>query len=528
MSTLKSNIASGIVTGVGGFFLKVVSGLILLPIVIRELGAESYGFYVFLFTIADILMALEMGITMGLIQRVSHYIGIGDEQKKNEQIALGQWLFLGIAILLLSCALAMGGPLGAWFIGFFKLNTAQQSLAPTILTLVFLDTAVNLYGCYYQSLLKAHCLHRIINLHDTTQSILFSLASITLLLLGYGLVEVFSARLAISMLNNLGYAFHTVKHEPLCFSIRSISFDALRDLSSISFYSLIQRTCALFSTQLDSLLIARFLTLLDVGVYGLVNRIFNYILMTCWKIIDTIFPVFTRFSAGESAERSRMLYTRISAFICFAVSLMLVLTLGVFPEIIQILGSGEIDPQKAWILALVIFPGIWSSAIASVSGNYLFASGRPKQITCLNLLNALMNFIISFFLVQSIGFIGPAVATTALNIVYHQWITITLACKTLELSRWDFVKNVYIRNALPLMGAGACLLLGRYAYNYWQEPIILILAFTMAMLVAVLLWLLYSTTSLERDFLREKVGAKLKNFLEKRPFSGGKFFKKAL
>jgi O-antigen/teichoic acid export membrane protein len=500
---LKSNVLSGLITGIGGFSVQIVASLLLVPLVIHFLGADDYGFYVFLFGLVDIFMAFDMGINQGLLQRLSHFIAVQDEGNRMKLLAIAHWLYGMLSMLLLAAGILSIGWLGS----SFSLAEHQRTISPLLFSLVVLDAAINLYGCYYQAILKAHCLHKWINMSGTLNAILFNLTVIGLLLLGYNLVAIFMARIIITIFTNLVYAYRAWQAERTCHLIKvSLSFQDFRGIFGISFYTLLQRLSGILANQMDGMLIARFLLMADVGVYGFVNRIFSYLLMICWKAIDTFFPVFTRLSSSNNLAQARKVYLRLSTFVCFLVSLMLLEVMSVFPEFIHYMGSGQLPLSKALPLALVMLPNIWSSANASISVNYLLAAGTPRRITIMNLLIALVNFPLSLFLVQTLGFIGPALVTTALNLIYHQLFAHRLACRSLGLPRMEYIRHVYLANLPPLLAASLCLYLGRCGYQVLGKQLALLPIFgTIAGLISCVWWLKLTSTSEERKLLTQKL-----------------------
>ena len=78
MSSLKKDFFTGLFTGAGGFILKAGSNILLIPFLIQFLGSENFGFFIFLLTFAEFLLIMDVGLTSGLIHRLSHYLTIDD------------------------------------------------------------------------------------------------------------------------------------------------------------------------------------------------------------------------------------------------------------------------------------------------------------------------------------------------------------------------------------------------------------------------------------------------------------------
>jgi|GEM_PF-6257010 len=493
------NVIMAILAGAGGNVLKIGVNLLIVPLIIRFLGAEDYGFYVFLFGFSELLVLLEMGLGRGLVQRLTHYLARKEYTEKDQLLLIGHFMFLMMSMLLVCLSI----PLCQILTQLFHLQKAQQLIAPMAFCLVFLDVAVNLYGGYYQIILKSHCLQKLVSINDTVQAIICNIGYVVLLWMGYGILELLFLRLIVSTLNTGLYCYHAKQIEPSCFRLRfKLNLLLFRNLFGISLYAFLQRLNQLLSRQLDTMLIAYFLFITEVGIYGFVNRLFNYLLSFVLQSIDVFFPIFSRHTANHETAQASKIFLRMSTLICFCISLLCMLLISVFPEVIHILGSGRIDSGKASLLSLVVCPAIWSETNAAMSIMYLYASGNHRKITLLNLGTSVLNFLISFVLVQKVGFIGPAIATTGINLLYHQLVTIPLACRSLQISRFKFIQQVYLQNIPALLVGGltfvACKL---FLSPLSTSPLMLFITLSLSVVAAFSAWVFLTATDQERQLL---------------------------
>lgn len=487
---------SGIIFGVSGTILRVLLNLLLIPLMIRFLGMNNYGLYLFLLNISDILVTMDIGLTNGLIHRLSHHMANIDTPNIKLQLCLGQWLYAGISVLIL-----LGGALSVPFLPFlFHFDTSSSSSINIFFILVVIDAAINLYGCYFQSILKAHCLHQWTNISETFHAILINAFSVALLALGFGLLQIFIMRLVVTMLKNIYLLYGALKVEPLTLQANfNVSWQGLKELFGISFYAMIMRISTFISYRIDFFVIASYLTMTDVGLYGLVTRLFNNVTDLCVKFTDALLPIFTRLTTLENRDQARFFFLRINAFVSYLVIVLLAMILFNYPQIIHFIGSGKISVSQILPVTLIVMPLTWSTITQNPSNNYLFAAGYHRLQTFLTLAAALLNLIISVILVRYLGILGVALGTLIPNIIQQQVITVIVTCHKLNISFWNYLWVTYIKNLLSLGVLFTLLFLGKHIYGGSLYISVLITGF--AVVMSAVTWLFTSASSYEKERL---------------------------
>lgn len=258
------------------------------------------------------MLALDAGMMTGLIHRLSHAIAQTDVQAMREQLRLGQWLYLGLAVTLA----LVGWAATPWLLGAFHLSGPLQAVGATCLAITIADGALNLFGCYFCAILKAHCLHRWTNLADGLHGVAANLLSLALLLMGFGLVEILASRLLVSVVKNACLAARALRAEPHAIQLRgALSGKAFRDLFSISAAALIQRLSAFLAHRTAGFVIGAFLSLASVALFGVVERIFSQITQLCLMLSDGLFPAFARMASANEADKSRFFFSRVSVLL---------------------------------------------------------------------------------------------------------------------------------------------------------------------------------------------------------------------
>jgi len=517
------NFVSGLVSGAGCFVLRAASNILLAPIIIKFLGLTSFGFYVFLLSLSDLLFMLDAGLTNGLIHQLSHYHSLKEQEDAqahiHAQLSLAHKLYLGIALLL-----ALAGFLLAPHLDLmFKNPLPGASLAFTI---VFIDSAFNLYACFYRAVLKAHCQHQWTNVADSMQAILGNASSVILLMLGRGLVEIMAARMVCNLLIGAFLFWKAREHQPDLFqSPRALKANKVvtsrSELFRISFYSTILRLSLFFSLKMDDFVIATFLNMTQVGIYGLVYRIFSQLIQFATRFLEGLFPIFVKFSAQNEQEKTRFFFLRISSFTHFLISVLLLLILINYETIVHFMSAGHIHAQETWGLALVIASIVWMVAVQFPANNYLFASSHQRFLTIVSVAASLCNFLISILLVRQIGPVGVALGTMIPQAVQFLGFNLRITCQDLKVSAQDYIHIVLLKNAPALL----CLSGLGFTANWLSAGLTWgwLLTLTVSGLatgLAIWIWLMTSASAEERRLIFEKLDMltnRLKSIFVERP-----------
>jgi len=500
LMTTRKNFLTGLASGAGCFIFKAASNILLAPIIIKFLGISSFGLYVFLLSLSDLLFMLDAGLTNGLIHQISHYHSLEDEESTKDQLNVAHKIYIGIAILLIIVGFVLAPHLNQ----VFKSPLAGAS---TAFLIVFVDSAFNLYNCFYRAILKAHCQHQWTNFADSIQAILGNLFSVILLFLGKGLVEVIAARMVINLLAGIFLILKAKYYQPSIFELPSTSLRSNRtELFRISFYATILRLSLFFSLKMDDFVIATFLSLTQVGIYGLVYRIFSQLIQFATRFLEGLFPLFVKFSAQNELEKCRFFFLRISNFTHFLISVLLLTILINYTLIVRFMSAGKVDAQSTLGLALVIASIVWMVAVQFPANNYLFASRHQRFLTIVSVVAAACNLLISIMLVKYIGSLGVALGTMIPQAIQFICFNLRLTCKDLKISAMDYISTVLIQNTpalLTLLGLGLVsnYLSPLFSYGWMLNPSVSILG----VILAVWIWIQTSASEYERSIIFDKL-----------------------
>jgi O-antigen/teichoic acid export membrane protein len=505
-----NNFFTGVLTGVISFSIKTGLNILLVPILIHYLGLSDYGFYLLLLNFSELLVLMDIGLTTGLTQRLSHYHSLNEPQNVKKQLNVAVWLYLSISVLIALLGLGLHSRIPA----LFHLAPEHQSIASMAFLIVCFDASMNLIATYFQAILKAHCLHKQTNVVDASQAILNNLSTLVMVFLKFGLIEILMARLAITSLSLIVQGYLAVKSEPFLLQVgQSGTFSEFKKLLEISAFAMLQKVSVIIAHRLDEVIIGIFLTMTEVAYYGLVIKIFGQITGFSIKLMEGVFPVFTRLSNTQDKSVSRLFFLRISSFTSFVVGSLTLVVFSHYPEIIHFMSSSKIPFLPTLPLAIIIGVFCWNGALQYPAGSYLFSTGSHRVQSVIYMVTALANLCLSLLLVKPHGMIGIALGTLIPHLIQINCFTIRLACQNLELPYIDYLKNVHLLNLLPTLLLVLGLAVSRYLLGWETPSLVPFIGVTGVVLgISAIFWFKLTASQVEKDTLHRTLSGLMARF----------------
>lgn len=424
-----TRIVQGIVSGLAGRGVAVLVSFFSVPLTVRYLGAERYGAWVTISTAMAWIALADFGLSNSLTNVVSEGYATDRRDLTRDYVAGAFWSLAGVAVLLSLVFFA------AWsrvpWERVFNVQSAQAreevgpavAIAFTIFVLSFPFSIVpKIYGAYQEVAVAngwaaAGNLLGLAGLVAATQ-LKGGLASLVIAVSGTVLVvNVVSA----------GWLFGWSK--PWLFpSPRRVTWSAIRRLTTLGGMFFVIQIAALVLFQTDNLIIAHYLGAAAVTPYSVTWRLFTYTMIFQILASPSYWPAYAEaFVRGDRAwvRRSFRMNFRITLASTFALAVPLV-CFGRW--IIQKWAGSSAVPSSG----LLLWMGVWSVIYAATLSQscILASSNRLRGQMIYSSVAALVNIILSIFLVQRIGVKGAILGTItayATCILVPQWIEVKRA-----------------------------------------------------------------------------------------------------
>jgi len=405
-----ARVLKGGLSGAVGKATAVLVNAVSLPITIRYLGPEQYGFWVTISTTIMMLAVLDLGIANTLTNSISRAYAERSEEMAKRYYATAFWATSTIAVLLGLLSIVIW-PHIDWqkFFGLGDPAVAQQAgkcaaiaFGYALLTLP-LGLANKVMGGYQRV--------PVANMFAMLNSVL-GLVAIVLVVRMHGTVVDLMAAFCVAMLTgtillNLWMGLcHESRIRP---TPRRVHLGTAREIMShgMLFFILQLAGLAVFNT--DNLIIARFLGAEQVTPYAVTMRLVGYAAMLQSLLVPSLWPAFSEAYVSHDLAWVRMAYHRIMRATVLTV-IPAALFLGFAGRWIISVWAGKAAVPSSALLWGMCF---WTVLLAiTVNQGALLAATQHLQLqTIYSSVAAIVNLILSIVLVQHIGTAGVLLGT---------------------------------------------------------------------------------------------------------------------
>lgn len=267
-------------------------------------------------------------------------------------------------------------------------------------------------------------------------------ATVSLLLLGYGIVAVAVSEGILIIVFGIATCVAAARRlDDAHFNFRNARWNMVRSMAPFSLQLFVIGSAALVILQGDSLIVSLFLPVAAVTLYAAGYRIYQAIRELTNALTLALIPAATKGHVTEQMDHLQDLFLRGTRYSNLLMLLFVVPGL-VFADLVLVAWGGPSFGAGAIVLQILL-------ASQLVNNNHLVAvsvltgRGDVKHYARYHLLWAAFNIILSIALVQTIGLSGVALGT-AIPIVLLEPFYILTALRQLRLRPSDFGRGVVV------------------------------------------------------------------------------------
>lgn len=436
-------------------FMRIASGILVLPLVLRMLPTEEVALWSIFLTINSLTVLLDFGFSSSFSRNIAYvFSGVNELQakgfkkveNKNSKINYG---------LLKSVIKAMQHYYGLMAIIFLLVFIiASPVYMSSVLTQYHGDKteiwiawfaygvilAYELYTCYYTSLLSGRGLVKqnmqIIIVSQTVRIVI----SIILLLSGLGIISLVIGILISDLVNRtLSYRkFYDskIKNE-IKLAIAQPTKEILKVLAPNSFKIGLTTLGTFFLSQAITLISPFFLTLPEVAQYGISKQMTGLIssIGTTW--FSTFYPQLTQYRVRGEIENVKRLYVKgkVSLILIFIILGTGLVLLG--NPILELIHSKTLLLNVYYLIPILIFTYFDSNQ--SLSTATLLASNDVpffKSVLASGILSLILLFMLFKF--TNLGIFSMILAPAIILSAYQNWKWPLTVFKELHMKASDY------------------------------------------------------------------------------------------
>ncbi len=451
-----SNLVTGTLTRYVLLFVNIAIGICLMPFTMYHLGTAQYGLWMLATSMTAYLQLLDLGYGNGLVRQVTQADARGDEEGMNAVLSTFLVVYIGIGLVALGAVAVLAS---VALPRFPNLSPAEVRTAQVVLVIVGLRAAIAFPMSIFGAVTTARQRFALTGSIAIGVALLQGAATYLLLRSGYGLVTLVATTTFIAVASYAAYIAAAVVTFPrMRLSLSRFSLRQAREVTTFSLYLFLISLAIQFGYNVDNVIIAAFAGTSAVAVYAVAFRLADYQRQLCNQFNGLLFPVVVRFSAaGETGALRATLIdgTRIALGLITGVTLCLV----AFGDRLVLLWMGAGFAGSLPALYVLAAAGVVLVA-AGPLGNLLLARGQHRLVAFSCLGEAILNVLLSIWLVRQYGIVGAAAGTAISVTISNVLVQMPAACRLLAIPVRAFLRQVSTPSLIAIVpGLGTAWLL---------------------------------------------------------------------
>lgn len=391
--------------------LKMIIGIIAIPIYLKTYGAELYGIFLLAFGLITSLSFLDFGSGKSLIRYTATYKRDNEIKAFSEALSNSILLISVSSILTTTIILILG-----YFSGYlFHIPPEEIKLARQIFYISAFTSAVQFFSYIPSYILQGWGIFHLRNIYQAI-TILFQIILLIWLYyyqppllwycIGYCLIPLSSLFLDILLIHRekILRASH-IRIKWLSNPIKSPSFSYSNQIFLIS-------TVGIFSSQFDRFIISAISGVTAVTVYSVITRPYYFCKGLFANYYSVIQPEFVKAYASEDAAHIKRLIigsTKTAAVIIWVI----LLCCGAFFKPLLQLWVGTDEYNEYWGWGFLALGSVFFSSLFGSVYRAMIVTGFTKQLLKVTVVTTSVNLLISVVLTYFIGWYGVIIGTSA-------------------------------------------------------------------------------------------------------------------
>lgn len=388
-----------------GQLLPLAATFVASPFVIRSLGSEAYGVLILIGLISTYFAFADFGMVMASTRFGAEAYATGSPEQEGKVIRTA-------ALIGISSSLFIAVPLfifSRWIVGDL-LNVPvyiqdQASLALKISSVAFvLSFFSNIINTPQLSRMRMD-LNVLINAGFKIGMIL---ATPVVLYLGGGIVEATLVAFTATVLMMAGNIFVSGRLAPALYGT-SIDRRMFRPLLKFGSNLVLYSIGLLITNNLEKFILTKYVSVQSLAYYSIAFTFASMTTMFSMAMVQTLLPAFSQLLTPEKREQLTSLFTR-----CVRIGL-----IGLVPSVMILLiiarpfftvWAGEEFGRESVFPFYILLAGVFFSLLVYIPNTILLSSGKADLFARFYLLEILPYAALAYFLIQSFGIIGAAMA----------------------------------------------------------------------------------------------------------------------
>jgi len=422
-----SHITLPIVLSILHRFSSTLFGFLNFFILARVLPKNELGIWsIFLFVVA----AFEM--SKGSLLKNAHIRLILISKNKNHSIIAGSSIFVNVifTILFITIILLFSPNLSNW------LNTGKQ--LSTMLMLYIPGLISMIYFAHYEAVQQSNNNFKNGFTANLIRQLLFFILLLVHFISGKNL-ELFTIVYYYTLGNFIGtLLFFILSRKYISYTFQ-YSIKTIKEILRFGGFMMGGNIITQISSNLDQLLVSRYLSTEYVGNYGIASRVMYAVEIPMNGVSEALFPTFTK-ASGDGDKLSFNNYLEKSIGTLIAIMLPVIIIMVCLTELIikVIAGNNYIDANEILQIYLII---TLINIFKHQSSNTLLSLGKSKLHFIITILHFVFSIGMIYLGIKEFEYLGPAYAKFLLSVVsLFMWVV--LMKKLIGINLSNIIKQI--------------------------------------------------------------------------------------
>ncbi len=414
---------------------------LLFPFIVQHVGAEIYGAYLLVMTFTGYLGVFDFGVGSALIKYVAEGIGRGEEKETRDIISASFTFYFCIG--LISCAILL--ILSFSFQHLFKVDLYHMAVFQRLFWVAAAASLVIWTGRTFESVLQGFQRYDVSSTLTTASSLATAISAYVIFSNGLGMGWFLAASyFFIALRFTLSALFIHARLLPVRIVFPFFERAVFKKIFGFSMFLFFSNLAGLIIFNFDNFLIGALISVSAVSIYGA-----GYIFQNAFRMVNSLlggplFPAASHMEGQGEEDKQRELFLKGTKYItlCFVP---LVIVAIIFAKSFILFWMGDEFSQSILPAQLLMLFWIFNNT-GEVGSGLLAAKGHVRERFKIDALNAILNIILSLFLVRRLGIVGVALGTTIPMILVAFPLTLRLALRVMGLSFSHFFRYAIARN----------------------------------------------------------------------------------
>lgn len=371
-----SRFVSNVMWGLLGVGVNLFIGLFLSPLIVRGLGIEQYGVWVLLFSTADYLRIFDFGFRSAVVNACARLRTRGDWEGINQTLttALAYFFAVGAGCWLL--AVLLRDPV----VSAFNIAEPLRPTAGVLVAIIAGTISLRLMLAPVTAALEAFERFDLINRAYIAALVLRAVGSVTILLLGYGLIELAWVVLLVQVVETCWNVVSLRRIAPALHPrVERVRMDSLKGMFRYGRYSALMAAADLMSIHGAITVLGAIRGPAEVAIFALPFRLLFYIAEVMSKVSGVTASATA--ALDEAGDRARVWRLAVETNRhCFA----FFMPVGIFmllygTPLLRVLISDEVANQSGGLIPVFLLMFVFAVAGQYNSGGVLIGQGKHSS-----------------------------------------------------------------------------------------------------------------------------------------------------